>query len=90
MIQEETFYGYLYPDELDGNHTPSFYLASPEEIMRFCLEHGASNREIRITDGGDMLVVHMIDNTFTYPEEWKAFNNTEIRFKLLLSMKGED
>lgn len=80
MIDEETYYGYLFV-EVDGAHTPSYPLQSIDQIMLFCLAYGEEYPEIRVTDGGGHIVVQMIENMFTYPQEWEAFNHPAMRIK---------
>ncbi|MRN56807.1 hypothetical protein [Paenibacillus monticola] len=75
---EEQFYGYCFP-EPGGWHTPSVTLNTPEEIYRYTQLHGKTGmfREIRVTDGGDFMVVQMIDGKYVWPEEWKQLNKEE-------------
>jgi len=71
---EEQFYGFCFP-EPGGWHTPSVTLNTPEEVYHTQL-HGKAGmfREVRVTDGGDSIVVQMIDGQYVWPEEWKQLN----------------
>jgi len=71
----EHFYGFCFP-EPGGWHTPSVTLNTPEEIYRYTQLHGRTGifREVRVTDGGDSIVVQMIDGKYVWPEEWKQLN----------------
>ncbi|WP_144024773.1 hypothetical protein [Paenibacillus odorifer] len=72
---EEQFYGFNFP-EPGGWHTPSVTLNTPEEVYRYTQLHGKTGifREVRVTDGGDSIVVQMIDGQYVWPEEWKQLN----------------
>ncbi len=74
----EKFYGYCFP-EPDGWHTPAVMLNSPEDVYRYTQLHGRTGvfREVCVTDGGDHVVVQMIDGQYVWPEEWKKFNRED-------------
>jgi hypothetical protein len=72
---EEQFYGFCFP-EPGGWHTPSVTLNTPEEVYHYTQLHGKAGmfREVRVTDGGDSIVVQMIDGQYVWPEEWEQLN----------------
>lgn len=72
---DEVFYGYCFPIP-DGWHTPQVTLNTPEEVYSYTQLHGKGPffREVRVTDSGDNMVVQMVDGKYTWPEEWKKFN----------------
>lgn len=67
------FFGYCFP-EPDGWHTPAVTLNNAQEVFDYTQLQGKLFREVRITDMDDFVVVQMIDESYTFPEEWKIFN----------------
>lgn len=71
----------------DGYHSPGIWVArvpqypdeeiNCREAMYRTLEAAAQGLEVRITDGGDMLVYHCVGSNVLYPQPigdfWKEF-----------------
>jgi hypothetical protein len=61
--------GYVYG--ADGMHRGAEWLATPEALQAFlagpALKAMAEHREVRVTDGGDMMVLHARDGKVLFP-----------------------
>lgn len=53
--------------EINGWHTPSVALKDAEEAFAYCKLQHLLFPEIRITDDGDFIVMHVINHTLKVP-----------------------
>ena len=73
----EIYFGYCFPKR-DGWYTPKVTLESPEAAWSYCVLQCLLFEEIRITDGGDNLVMHVVNKVL------KIGENDEFRYIHLL------